>query len=112
MPTFFAALESFFDVRLAALRPCSGRLNPFLPLARPTAIPPTRPASPTPAAIAGALSCWAVDATALPASFALVTAVSLLFDDLDALRVEDAVGRGLPRDRLPFEPPPDLLFVC
>jgi hypothetical protein len=61
----------------------------------------------------------AVDATALPASFAPVTVVSLaeliaplLFDDLDGLRLEDAVERGLPRDRLPSELPPDLLFVC
>jgi hypothetical protein len=107
--TFFAALESFFDVPLAALRPCSGMLNPFLFLARPRAIPPASPASPTPAAIAGVLSCLAVDATALPAFFAPVTVVSLavliaplLSEDFDVLRLEDAVGRGLPRDGLPF----------
>jgi hypothetical protein len=26
----------------------------------------------------------------------------LLFEDFDVLRIEDAVGRGLPRDGLPF----------
>jgi hypothetical protein len=103
--TFFAALESFFDI--AALRPCSGMLNRFSFFLRPSAIPPASPASPTPAAMAGVLSCLAVDATALPAFLAPVTVVSLavlnaplLFEGFDVLRLEDAVERGLPRDGL------------
>jgi hypothetical protein len=50
------------------------------------------------------LSCFAVDATALPAFF--------MFGDLDVLRLADAVECGLPRYRLPFELRPDVLFVC
>jgi hypothetical protein len=55
------------------------------------------------------LTCFAADATALPAVFAPVTVVSfavpmapLLFAGLDVLRRGDAFAPDLPRDALPF----------
>jgi hypothetical protein len=109
-PTFFTAPESFFDVALV-LRPGSGTLSDFLDFVpRPRAIPPATPASPTPAAIAGVLNCFAADATAPPAVFAPLTVVSLavsivlfLLGVLGVLRLEVAVRRAVVRDLLPFD---------
>jgi hypothetical protein len=111
MSTFFITRESFFDVAFVALRPGSGRPSDLLDLvARPRAIPPAAPASPTPVAIAGVFNCLAADATALPAVFAPLTVASLavsivllLLGDLRVLCLEDAVRRGVARDWLPFD---------
>jgi hypothetical protein len=100
------ARDSFFDFAFAPLPPGSDPTSDFLDFVpRPRATPPAIPASPTPAAIAGVLNRFAVDATALPALFAPFTVVSLavctvlfLLDVLGVLRLEDVPRRVVVRD--------------
>ena len=99
---FFAAAARF----LVVPRPGIGTPSTFLCRLRIIAMPPARPASPAPAAIAGVLSFLAVDATASPvlsaasidASFAFAT-VPLLeeFDALDRFRAVDPALLWVPR---------------
>jgi hypothetical protein len=99
---FFAAFPRLFVVsrRLGNEMP-----KTFLFLLWARATPAATPASPAPAAIAGVLSFFAVEATALPAVFAPLTVASLAastvllsFDELAFVRCEDALGRLLRRD--------------
>ena len=128
---FFAALARF----LVVPRPGIGTPSTFLFRLRVSAMPPARPASPAPAAIAGVLSFLAVDAAASPAllaasideSFAFAT-VPLLeeVEPFDRFRAVDPALLWVPRrlcealelaralvvrllvDELPrgFDPPP------
>jgi hypothetical protein len=80
------------------LRPGSGTPSTRLCLSRASATPPARPARPTPAAIAGVFSFFAVDPTALPALLAPSTAESRA-DATAPLSLLDC-ERLLERDRL------------
>ena len=92
---------------LVVPRPGSGTPSTFLCRLRVRAMPPARPASPAPAAIAGVFSFLAVDPTTFPvlfaapidASFAFATVPLLLeeLDDVDRFRAVDPALLWVPR---------------
>ena len=100
---FFAAPARL----LVVPRPGSGTPSTFLCRLRVSAMPPARPASPAPAAIAGVFSFLAVDPTTFPvlfaapidASFAFATVPLLLeeLDDVDPFRAVDPALLWVPR---------------
>jgi hypothetical protein len=106
-PAFFAASARFFVAPRAALRLGSGTPSTRLCRSRVSAMPPARPASPAPAAIAGVFRLFAADPTeSLAAATVLLPFDELpplrAFDELPPLRVVDDRERDVFRPLLAF----------